>query len=299
MFHVRLARLLIVFVFLLSTTFVQSKVRFEPLLEVGNITSDTHKTPDEIKIVSYNMRWRGGDDLKKLIELFKNDNEIGKASIIGLQEVDRNKKRTQNENTVKTIAHSLRMNYAWAAPPNPKGKEREEEETGVAILSVFPISDVTRIVLPNEGPGGRYRAAIGATVQMGKLKIRVYSVHAETRISTEKKIEQLKASINDLNHNHKDVNHAIILGDFNTILDDVDKTTILFQDSGFNTPFSTKETTWRQFFIKLKLDWLWLRGIKTKDYGIDKKVTLSDHYPLWVNVDFSETQTQTQTTPKP
>ena len=38
------------------------------------------------------------------------------------------------------------MHYAWAAPP--AAKPNDEEETGVAILSVYPLSDVRRIVLP-------------------------------------------------------------------------------------------------------------------------------------------------------
>lgn len=273
-------KLIVVFVFLSRVLFAQT----EALMEAGSFRSQHGTLSSEIKIVSYNIRWRGGNDLKKLIEVFKHDKEIGGAQILGLQEVDRNRKRTGNQNTVKTIAHSLNMHYAWAAPPNPKGKEREEEETGVAILSAFPMSDVTRFVLPVEGPGGRRRAAIGATVHIGELKIRVYSVHAETRINADKKAEQLKVPIKDLNENHEDVNRAIVLGDFNTILDQVDNTSLLFLNSGFNTPFPTSDTTWKQYFIKLKLDWMWLRGMEAKEYGIDKKITFSDHYPLWINV---------------
>lgn len=275
-------KFIIVSVFFSHVLFAQS--RNETLLEVGVNQNQHGNVSSQIKIVSYNIRWRGGDDLKKLIEVFKHDKEIGGAHILGLQEVDRNRKRTENQNTVKSIAHSLNMHYAWAAPPNPKGKEREEEETGVAILSAFPMSDVTRFILPVEGPGGRRRAAIGATIHIGELKIRVYSVHAETRINTDKKVEQLKTPIKDLNENHKDINRAVILGDFNTILDQVDNTSLLFLNSGFNTPFPTSETTWKQYFIKLKLDWMWLRGMEAKEYGIDKKITFSDHYPLWINV---------------
>ena len=54
------------------------------------------------------------------------------------------------------------MHYAWTAPHETK-TETQEEETGVAILSPYPLSEVTRIVLPNPGPGGRLRVAIGAT----------------------------------------------------------------------------------------------------------------------------------------
>src|SRR5438093_12794137 len=76
--------------------------RREPqLLEIGQAkkVSSPAETPRQMKIVSYNIRWRGGDDLEKLIQFLRSDPEIGGARVIGLQEVDRNKKRTGNKNT--------------------------------------------------------------------------------------------------------------------------------------------------------------------------------------------------------
>jgi len=75
------------------------------------------RTPSEFRVVSYNIRWRSGDDLKKLIKLFREDPEIGNATILGLQEVDRQKKRSGNSHVAKQIADELGMYYAWAAPP--------------------------------------------------------------------------------------------------------------------------------------------------------------------------------------
>ena len=82
-------------------------------------------TNGEIKIVSYNIRYRGGDDLKQLIKLFREDPEIGNAVVIGLQEVDRKKKRSGNTNTARIISNELQMNYAWAAPPTAKPTDEE------------------------------------------------------------------------------------------------------------------------------------------------------------------------------
>jgi endonuclease/exonuclease/phosphatase family metal-dependent hydrolase len=259
------------------------------LLETGG-ASKAHSpapVPDAIKIVSYNIRYRCGEDLRKLIELFKSDAEIGGASIIGLQEVDRNRKRTGNVNTARLMAEELGMYYAWAAPPPPPTKEKkvQEEETGVMILSVYPLSDVKRFVLPNEGPGGRRRAAIGATVKIGQTSLRVYSIHAEIRTSNERRLQQLGAVLDDLNAHHKEIERAVVLGDFNTMMGkDVDGTTALFTNAKFSTPFSNGVSTWKTFIIELKLDWLWLRGLSPTKHGIDKKVGLSDHWPLWVTV---------------
>jgi endonuclease/exonuclease/phosphatase family metal-dependent hydrolase len=238
-------------------------------------------------VVSNNIRWRGGEDLTTLIELFKHDKEIGGATILGLQEVDRNKKRTGYVNTARKIADSLGMYYAWAAPPSPPSdKKQTEEETGVAILSPYPLTDVKRIVLPKEGPGGRRRVAVGATILIGKKSLRVYSVHAETRISSKAKLEQFRAVLEDLTRFDKSL-PTIVLGDFNTWQPDaVTETHRLFTTNNFATPFDRKQPTWRTFLIKLKLDWLWMRGLTAKASGIDRNVELSDHWPLWSEASF-------------
>jgi endonuclease/exonuclease/phosphatase family metal-dependent hydrolase len=267
---------------------VSSDSEHSSLLETGSAAKPAvaSASPDVIKIVSYNIRWRGGDDLNKLIALLRDDPEIGRATIIGLQEVDRNKKRTGNVNTVRRMAEELGLYYAWAAPPPPeKNQKPQEEETGVAILSPCPLADVRRFVLPNEGPNGRRRAAIGATVQIGSTPVRVYSLHAETRTTNERRLQQFQTVLDDAQTNHAKIERVVVLGDFNTITGkDVDATTKLFTSARFETPFSNDEETWRTFIIKLKLDWLWLRNLRPIEHGIDRDIGLSDHWPLWTKV---------------
>ncbi len=262
--------------------------RFDvPLLESGQGSTLRKLTtaPAELKIISYNIRWRSGDDLKDMIKLFKDDPEIGGASILALQEVDRHKKRSGQNNTAKMIADELGLHYVWAAPPPVK--PTDEEETGVAILSVYPLSDVKRIVLPHPGPGDRRRVALGATVQIENRQWRIYSAHAETRIKFDKKIEQFKAVLEDLAHYPNDM-PAIIMGDFNTWEPNAhDKVFKLFSDAGLKTPFDGKKTFKRRILfvpLELKLDWVWLRGLETASCGIDREIEISDHFPLWTNV---------------
>lgn len=260
-----------------------------PLMEEGKGTTVRKQTsaPQEIKVVSYNIRWRSGEELKKLIKLLQEDPEVGGAAILGLQEVDRRKKRTGHNNTVKMIADELGMHYAWAAPPSPKATD--EEETGVAILSVYPLSDVRRIVLPHEGPNRRRRVAVGATVDVNNRKWRVYSAHAETRLDFDKKLEQFKAIIQDLAQYPPDM-PAVVMGDLNTWEAGAGRKTIkFFSDAGLKTPFGDKPTFRRRVLmvpIELELDWVLLRGLEPASYGIDRKIEISDHWPLWTNVRF-------------
>ena len=269
--------------FLLTTSFpVPTKsVPAGDLLETGQ-ASKLSRPPanlSEVTFVSYNIRWRTGAELKTISEWLKQK----QASVIALQEVDRARARTRKTNNARELAESLGMYYAWAAPPVPKGSK--EEETGVELLSVYPLTDVTRIVLPHKGPGGRLRVAIGGTVKLGKQNLRVYSVHSETRISTEKKLDQFRAVLKDLARFPKST-PAVVMGDLNSWEDATVKgVRQLFTDEGFSTPFSDDEKTFKRdlvfFDLKLKLDWIWLKGLTAKSYGIDRSLVVSDHFPLW------------------
>jgi endonuclease/exonuclease/phosphatase family metal-dependent hydrolase len=255
------------------------------LLEIGHASKirPAPDSPAEIKLVSYNIRWRGGKELRQLAQLFKDDAEIGGAAVLCLQEVDRNRIRTGNKNSTRMLADELGMYYAWAAPPAPKSDQ--EEETGVAILSWYPLSQVHRIVLPHPGPGKRRRVALGATVTLGKTSLRVYSVHAETRIPIDGKLDQMKAVVADLNHYPKGMS-SVVVGDFNTWEQDaVSKTQKLFTADNFHTPFDEQPTFFRRVLfvsLDLKLDWIWLRNIENSSHGVSREIELSDHWPLWV-----------------
>jgi endonuclease/exonuclease/phosphatase family metal-dependent hydrolase len=255
------------------------------LLEIGQAAKTLRPAPSptEIKVVSYNIRWRSGAELQSLAQLFKNDPEIGGASIIGLQEVDRHKARSKKTNTAKLLTEELGMHYAWAAPPATK--PGEEEETGVVILSSYPLADVQRIVLPHAGPGKRRRVALGATIKVGVTSLRVYSVHSETRISVEKKLGQMKAVLDDLAGHPKDM-PAVVLGDLNTWEPNAgDKASKLFTSANFHTPFDGLPTFSRRVLfvpIELRLDWIWLRNLIEIKHGVDRKIRLSDHWPLWL-----------------
>jgi endonuclease/exonuclease/phosphatase family metal-dependent hydrolase len=262
------------------------------LLETGRAAKvrESAAAPTEIKIVSYNMRWRGGEELRAITKLLRDDPFIGGADIVGLQEVDRGRRRSGVVNAARQMAEELGLNYAWAAPPSEgtKHDDREagEDETGVAILSPYPLTEITRLVLPNPGHDCQRRAAIGATVHIGKRDVRVYSVHAETRIAVERKVEQWRAILDDLK-SHTNTTRVVVLGDFNTIKGkDVSAARKLFTEAGFSTPFPDDDMTWQTFMVALKLDWLWLRGLDATAHGIRRTVTYSDHYPLWTTAKY-------------
>jgi endonuclease/exonuclease/phosphatase family metal-dependent hydrolase len=117
---------------------------------------------------------------------------------------------------------------------------------------------------------------------------RFYSVHAETRISVEQKTEQLRAVLADLAE-HPQAQPAIVLGDFNTWQPNAAREVKqLFTHAGFMTPFPAEQATFYRNIligvIEIKLDWVWLRGVRPLRFGIARKVEISDHWPLWADV---------------
>ena len=255
----------------------------KPLLETGQAARLTTPPPTtaEITVVSYNIRWRTTTELEQIISWLKSKH----ALVIALQEVDHAKVRTGKANNARALAESLGMYYAWAAPPAPR--DDQEEETGVELLSVYPLTDVTPIILPHKGPG-RWRAAIGATIRIGNTSVRVYSIHSETRMTLAQKLDQYRAAIDELARFPKSM-PAIVMGDFNS-WEPATVTAVrkLFSEEHFNTPFPDDEDTFKRsavvFDLELKLDWIWLRGLTAKSHGIDRSFEVSDHFPLWTEV---------------
>ena len=258
--------------------------RESDLLEVSSPSNSpaSKAIPNELKIVSYNIRWRVGDELSEIAKALKSGDALGGAAIIGLQEVDRNKDRTGHTNTARKLADELGMNYAWAAPP--QAKRSKEEEPGVALLSPYPLTDVERIVLPHEGP---------VAEDAGRWRLQSRSVTPIARVfvlpiigSGVREAGSVARGADDLTSIQK--YPAIVLGDFNTWeVTAGDKTKKLFGNVGFNTPFTDDTPTFLTrvlITIELKLDWIWLRGLPFEKHGIDRSIKVSDHWPLWTVV---------------
>jgi len=259
------------------------------LLETGKATKPEKPVTisRDLSIVTYNIRWRTGDELEQISKWIKDKSPL----VVALQEVDRSRQRTGKTNNARALAEQLGMNYAWAAPPLPRSSKEKEEETGVELLSPCPLREVTRLVLPHAGPGGRWRVALGATIRIGNVDLRVYSVHAETRIPLDQKIDQYRAVLDDLKRFPKSM-PAIVMGDFNSwepaTVKGVRK---LFTSENFTTPFDDQDDTFKRnavvFDLELKLDWMWLRGLQPTNSGIDRSITVSDHFPLWAVTSFA------------
>jgi endonuclease/exonuclease/phosphatase family metal-dependent hydrolase len=162
----------------------------------------------------------------------------------------------------------------------------DEGDTGVALLSRLPMTDVRRIDLPwNECPW-RPRLAIAATVSSGKYQLRIFNAHVDPHAAADGQLQQLEtiaaqAALSTL--------PTLILGDFNTLSDRKCLETRAFLESkGYATAFPTGTPTWRGAGIRLHADWVFAKGVKIERWGVAKPRGVSDHWPIWVEVDLSE-----------
>ncbi len=252
------------------------------LLRTGSFASDQLAAlPETYRLVSYNLHGPPTRRINDMIWTLKNEPSIKDAAVLLLQEVNRGHRGSGSLDLDEVLARELEMHHAWAFE-NYHGSGGGER--GLAILSRFPLTDVERVLLPVVGPGGRRRIALGATVDLGVRRIRVYTLHLETRISTEERGRQIEGLLENADL-YDDELPVVVMGDFNTIMGGARRKMFsLMEAAGYRCPLpGTKKTFQQKFFFRLKLDWIWVKGLEPLSADVETKITISDHRPVWVD----------------
>ena len=240
--------------------------------------------------------------LKKAAQAFSDNRIIPRPEILALQEADERTLRAGGHHIARELAQELRMNYAYAAScahygEEPKSKKwyldfeehltsEEKGQTGVALLSRLPFAGVARVDLPWHECAWRPRLALLATVQSGKRCLHIFNSHIDPHAEIREQLEQ-HAAVLDYADGLK--GPVILLGDFNTL----SKRSCLvmrefLESRGFTTPFQTGTPTWRTGLIRLHTDWIFIRGAKIKRCGVARPQGVSDHWPVWAEIDLRD-----------
>ncbi len=163
-----------------------SEKMHEAVSEISCLTLAGEK---KITAVSYNIEFS-----KKLPAIIKQLKKL-QADVVFLQEVvgvpDSKKSHAAHD-----IAQALEMEYVYApAFIHPKN----ELDFGVAVLSKYPLSDVSKIILPHvHFQAKTQRIALGVTVlPVCSKPLRLYSVHMETVQWSRWRIDQAQAIVED------------------------------------------------------------------------------------------------------
>lgn len=232
-----------------------------------------------IRVISFNLAF--SKNLDALASLLSK--ELGGADIYLLQEVVGSLEGQWN--SAEELAKRLGLNYVFI-PSQIHPKLRQMY--GSAILSPWPLDEFQKIMLPGKHLRHRtQRAAVGASVRMGKTNIRAYSVHLENLLadtvslyeaSRRRQVQHLIANIPD------DESPVVIGGDFNNI-NPTGTYFILwsFWQAGFEhaTGWGRTKTP-----FPLAIDHIYVRKLRSIRYGQVSKKSASDHHAVWADLEF-------------
>jgi endonuclease/exonuclease/phosphatase family metal-dependent hydrolase len=224
---------------------------------------------------------------------------LPRVDVIALQEADKGTVRTGNHHVAKELAQEMGMHWVHAPAGIPRSVAPAKRQwwldfeepiamddsgdTGVALLSRLPLSDVERIDLPWQECPHRPRLAMAATIALGPNKIRIFNAHVDPHMGVGGQLAQLEAIAE---HAESSTGPTIVLGDFNTLSKQKCLDTRGFLESrGYTTPLLTGTATWRGAGLRMHADWIFTRGLKIRRWGVARSLlNVSDHWPIWAEI---------------
>lgn len=222
------------------------------------------------------------------------------VDVLALQEADKRTVRSGGHHIAKELAAQMNMSWAHAPAGIPRGVPpakrqwwldfeepidlNDTGDTGVALLSRLPLTEVTRIDLPWHECPWRPRLAVAATISVGRKQLRLFNAHIDPHAGINGQLAQLEVVAAEAK---AATGPSIILGDFNTLSRKKCIDTRNFLESeGYTTPYPTGTGTWRGGGLRMHADWIFVRGVKIERWGVARPLTVSDHWPIWAEVAF-------------
>ena len=232
------------------------------------------------------------------VKAFSEGTLLPRADVLALQEADKRTRRTGGHHVAKELATQLGMNWAHAPAGIPRGVApvkrqwwldfeepidlHDPGDTGVALLSRWPLTNVTRLDLPWHECPWRPRLAIAATIAVGPHQLRFFNAHVDPHAAIDGQLAQLEVVAAEA---EAETVPTIILGDFNTLSRQKCIDTRKFLESrGYTTPYPTGTATWRGAGLRMHADWIFVRGVKIERWGVARPLNVSDHWPIWAEI---------------
>lgn len=237
-----------------------------------------------LRVVTFNVHF--GADVPALVRAIRSNPRLSRADVLLLQEIESH----PGDDRAAKLAEALKLDLVYA-PARVEG----DGTHGLAILSRYPLTDlqVLRLKEYDLGFHARRRIAMAATVHAPGRAVRVYNVHLDTRLTPEERLRQLEPVVADAVKQPA----AVVGGDFNTInavssllplvpvplpgFSQAAGLDAYMKARGFATPFEGIGRTHR---FPMRLDAVYARGLDVEGEGKEMSVTVSDHFPLWVDL---------------
>ncbi len=237
-------------------------------------------------------------NIERTARAFSDNGLLPPPDILALQEADKETGRAGGQHVAARLAESLDLPYVHVGAGLPRGIKPQQREwwlnfeeqialhdsgdTGVALLSRLPLSEIIRIDLPWHDCPWRPRLALGATVTAGGQEIRLFNVHIDPHGPLDNQHQQTEAVLQQADKNGGPV---VVLGDFNTLSKrkavEIKK---LMESHDFVTPFPVNVATWRGAGLRFHADWIFVRGLRLNRWGVARPLSVSDHWPIWAEI---------------
>lgn len=237
-------------------------------------------------------------NLKTAAKVFSDNALLPRPDILALQEADKATERAGGQHVAAELASEMGVPYIHVGAGIPRGVPPEQREwwlnfeeqialhdpgdTGVALLSRLPLSDVSRIDLPWHKCAWRPRLAMSATVEFAGQRVRLFNVHVDPHGPLDNQHQQLQALLETAAQYD---GPSVIMGDFNTLSKQkAVEIRRLMESRGYSTPFPTGTPTWRGAGLRFHADWIFVNGLAVKRWGVVRPLNVSDHWPIWAEV---------------
>jgi len=237
-------------------------------------------------------------NLKTAGRVFSDNALLPRPDILALQEADKETGRAGGQHVAVRLADELGVSYVHVGAGIPRGTPPEKREwwlnfeeqialhdsgdTGVALLSRTLLKDIERIDLPWHECAWRPRLAMGATVELAGQQVRLINVHVDPHGPLDNQHQQVEALLERAEHYRLP---RVIMGDFNTLSKQkAVEIRRLMESHDYVTPFPTGTPTWRGAGLRFHADWIFVKGLEVKRWGVVRPLNVSDHWPIWAEV---------------
>jgi endonuclease/exonuclease/phosphatase family metal-dependent hydrolase len=158
-----------------------------------------------VKVMTYNIHVGVGMDKKLDLQRIADVINLEKPDLVGLQEVDRNVKRSEGKDEIAELAAMTRMDFAFA--PN---LDYQGGKYGVAILSRWPIKNTVHRMFQNKREAER-RGMLRVEVEFQGRTINFVTTHLDYQYEDGRlfETEQLLKFLEGMN------GPLIVVADFN------------------------------------------------------------------------------------
>lgn len=248
-----------------------------------------------MRIATFNVFY--GKDPKAIATAIKANENLSKADVILLQEIEAHPHETKARALQIAELLNMRCIYTPARESTERGVEKAGSH-GLAILSKEKIKEFEVIPLSyfNLRYRSRTRVAVNAILETGGQEIQICNVHLDNRLNIKDRITQINDVLQKLK-SHR-VQMVVMAGDFNTVpFFWLGRVIPIFYSSqrklfnrylreqGFDTHLEEAGHTLAHKFLKLSLDSIYTKGVKVTNFGVERDLKVSDHWPIWVDVE--------------